>query len=449
MASVKSIDPKSITAGSTEKVFTESQALYEAGRCLQCYDPPCSQHCPAGIVIPRFIRMIRTGNFRGSAEVVRYANPMALSCGLACPDKTLCASACKRQEIDEPVEIRRLHRFVTEWEERNKPRNPFETQRVRGKVAIVGAGPAGLTCASELRRHGIKVTLFDKHEKAGGVLASVIPSYRIPNSSLKQDVNWALGSGRYKMKQVVVQSGKSVSDIDSLMKKFDAVFAAPGLAKHKAQIPGDDLTGVVVAHDWLTLCRRRGYKSRIGREVIVLGGGNVAVDAAIAAVRCGQVSASSPTPNVQILYRRTRPQMPAWESEIKDAEKAGVSINYLIIPLEFQGAGDRLTGLKVCRARLSEMVVKGRPRPVAIPESEFIIPCDQAIMAMGMGVNRDEFTGLIYSKYGFIRSNRKTGLVKENLLTGGDAAGADQTIATAVRDGKTAAETILKQLREK
>jgi NADPH-dependent glutamate synthase beta subunit-like oxidoreductase len=447
MGTIRTEKPSSITAGTVEDLFTEAQAIHEAAKCLQCYDPPCTKNCPTGIVIPRFIRMIQSGNYRGAAEAIRYANPMALSCGLACPSESLCVSVCNREQIDAPIAIRRLHRFATEWEERNKPRNPMATEKVTGKVAIIGSGPAGLACASELRRYGVKVTVFEKEKIAGGVLAHIIPSYRLGKAELKRDVNWTLGKTGVKG-SAKLELGRTITDLDKLSKKYDALFVAPGISDHKAQLPGDDLKGVSIAHEFLTQCRRRNYRNIPGSEVVVLGGGNVAVDAAIAAMRCGQIGQKSPAPNVQILYRRTRAQMPAWDSEIRDAEAAGVSINYLIIPLEFVGARGRVTGIKVSRARLSDTVVKGRPRPVAIPDTEFVIPCDQAILAMGMSVDQNNMSGLIYVRRGYVRSNKSTGLVKENIFAGGDAAGADQMIATAVKDAKTAANAILDLLRK-
>ncbi len=507
----------------SEHAFTFSQAVSEAWRCLQCFDPPCTQACPAGIVIPRFIRMIRSWNIEGAAEVVRSSNPMAMSCGLACPDEQLCASACTRAEIDRPVEIRRLHQFVTEQSDVTRPRPPKVAPCVEGRrIAIVGAGPAGLACAFELRRVGLSVTLFEKRDRLGGVLSNTIPLYRFSEGAVLQDARWSLGlplrrshsrakKARTDKSQasadvtlrasVDVRLRTEATDVETLAKEFDAVFIATGIsgstsaaaavkpgtasgapevsptspaippteletasARHGAvslplPLEGIHLKGVCAAEDFLERCRRVRYRNTIGSDVVVIGGGNVAVDAALAAVQCGEMrSAAGPLratarrgqitakPRVHILYRRTRAQMPAWERELQEAECAGVVIHFLVSPVALVGKRGRLTGIKLGKTTLGPEDASGRPRPVPLPGSEFIMPCDQAILATGMRLDRGPLGTLPITKHGLLRANPRTRRVRGNIFAGGDAAGAEQSIVAAVRDGKLAARAIAASL---
>jgi NADPH-dependent glutamate synthase beta subunit-like oxidoreductase len=204
---------------SLETRLRTDQAIEEASRCLQCFDPPCTKSCPAGIVIPRFIRMIRSTNLEGAAEVVRAANAMASSCGIACPDEQLCAASCLRASIDRPVAIRELHRFGTEMGEARGRRAPAESPGRRAdRVAIVGAGPAGLTCAFELRRAGVPVTMFEAGSRPGGVLARTIPLYRFPDEFVRRDVSWALG----KKGSITLRLRSAVKNLEALGREYDA-----------------------------------------------------------------------------------------------------------------------------------------------------------------------------------------------------------------------------------
>lgn len=449
-----------------EPPLDSTQALREASRCLQCFDAPCAKACPAGIVIPRFIRMIRSGNIRGAAEVVRSANPMALSCGIACPDEQLCAAACIRAAIDTPILIRRLHRFANDHEEEVGPRSPAIAPKTPACVAIVGGGPAGLACAFELRRRGVAVTLFEGRDRLGGVLSSTIPLYRFPEKVIQRDAAWTLGGERASRgklaghgktagrgtsrsadwahgaaAEVEVKLQAEIADIESLAVKFDAVFAAPGLVMQDPNIPGSDLRGVVDAAEFLAKCRKSRYAAKVGPSVVVIGGGNVAVDAAMAAVRCGEV-AGGPPPKVSILYRRGRAEMPAWEREVSEAERAGVEIEVLSIPVAFIGARGRLTGIRVCRAVLGPEDESGRRSPAPIHGSEHVVPCDAAILATGMRLDRRPLGKLPATRDGLIKTDGATRRVRGNIFAGGDVANPAQTIVAAVRDGKTAAAAI-------
>ena len=433
-----------------EPVLTETQALAEANRCLQCYDPPCARNCPAGVGIPSFIRMIRSHNYQGAAEVFRTANPLAFSCSLSCPDDELCGAACTRARLDSPLQIRQLHRFAIEFEAKHKPRHPKPVKNISGKVAIVGAGPAGLACASELKQLGYKTVIFEQNNRPGGVPADLIPLERMPHNAIRRDVNRVLDSRPLKVKQAVkLHADKRVTDLEALCAKYDAVFVAPGLAAAASSIPGSDLKGVISAHDFLRLSRQRKYRNAIGKRIVVIGGGNVAVDAAGAAALCGLTKEITPFPDIRIIYRRTRSEMPAWQREISSVEEIGVAIEFLLSPISFVGDGKKLTGIKLIRTTLSASGVDGRPVPVPVPGSEFVLPCDQAILAMGMQIDRAGLSKLPYTNQGDIRVNANTLRVKGNLFAGGDAVGSDQTIVAAVRDGKRAARSIAAELKKR
>ncbi len=437
--------------------------------------------------------MIQSTNIRGAAEVVRSSNPMAMSCGLACPAEQLCAAACTRAKIDTPVEIRRLHRFVTEKEEAIRPRRPVVAPAVGARVAVVGAGPAGLACAFELRRLGLAVTLFDARNRVGGVLSSTIPLYRFPEGAIRRDAAWALGIACGEIAPVELRLANPVTDMEALADEFDAVFVAPGTVAAQPRMAGADLRGVSTAAAFLEKCHRARYRNAVGSEIAVIGGGNVAIDAAMAAVRCVQVRLSQrtraaapsvsgdgaapgskrrassrnanatspgkvgtipsgngytapPGQRVHLLYRRTKSEMPAWEREVREAEGVGVVIHFLVAPVSFIGKRGRLTGVKLCRATLGPEDASGRPASVPIQGSEFIMPCDQAILATGARIDRKPLGNLPVTKDGFLKANGKTRRVRGNIFAGGDATGADQSIVAAVKDAKLAAKTIAASL---
>lgn len=433
-----------------EPALSPTEALQEAWRCLQCFDAPCVQACPSGILIPRFIRMIRSGNLRGAAEVVRSANPMAASCGLACPDEQLCGAACIRSRIDGPVAIRRLHRHATEIDDGGagmrrgpgavvssgaRPASAIQRRRAPSlagaRVAIVGAGPAGLSCASELRQFGIRTIVFEGRDRVGGILSSAIPLYRFPGTAIDRDLAFAAGDAA----ACELRLGTTIASVAKLAAEFDAVFLSTGLAAPGPTIQGAENRGVVEAEEFLERCRRARYRVAVGAEVVVLGGGNVAIDAAMAALRCGAA-------RVQVLYRRTRVEMPAWEREVIEAERAGVVFQYLVSPVELVGERGKLTGVRLRRVALGPPDASGRPRPAPIAGSDFVLPCASAILAFGRRVDRGALGDLPLSRDGRLAVDARTGHVRGNVYAGGDAAGGEQTIVAAVRDGKRAARAI-------
>ena len=455
-----------------EALFSPAEALAAAERCLQCYDAPCQAHCPASIPIPRFIRMVQSSNIRGAAEAIRSANPMAHSCGLACPQDQYCAAACTRAKLDGAVEIRRLHRYATTVDRRGRPLAPRAGHATKPDlssphVAVVGAGPAGLACAFELAHHGVAVTVLEARRRPGGVLAHSIPLYRFPAGAIQDDVSFVLGrsGGRPRTAsaaasppaggRIRVLAAQPIEDWRELESRYDAVFLAPGAVARSLDWGGCHLHGISSAITFLERCRARRYQVKVGARVAIVGGGNVAVDAALAAVRCGQEWAlrrdaglgttDSPFPDVHLFYRRSRPQMPAWDREVHEAERAGVHLHMLTQPVEFIGRRGRVRSIRFQRIRLGPADRSGRPSPVPIPGSDFQLPFDQVLLATGMELEGGD-TRLPRTRSGWLETRPATGQVKGIFYAGGDATGSDQSIVSAVGDGKRAARAILRRL---
>ncbi len=437
-----------------EPLLSPAEALAAAERCLQCFDAPCQAHCPAAIPIARFIRMIQSGNLRAAAEAVRGANPLAGSCGRACPEEQYCAGACTRARLDGAVAIRRLHRYATALDRR--PRPVRAVGAAGGCVAIVGAGAAGLACACELKRHGVNVTLYEQRSTPGGVLAHTIPLYRFPSAAIKADTLQALrapvspGSAAVPsdpaiVPTVTVLTDRTITDWQALADAFDAVFVAPGAVARTMDWPGRDLRGVGDAIAFLERCRRRAYRLPVGRRVAVVGGGNVAIDTALAVARCGLEGVAGERPEVHLIYRRSRRQMPAWDREIHEAERAGVHLHVLTQPVEALGRGGRVQALRLRRTRLGPPDAGGRPVAEVLPDSDFELPCDQVLLATGMELGAT-VSALPRTRAGWLRVRPASGRMRGNLYAGGDAIGADQSIVAAVRDGKRAARAILRRM---
>ena len=430
-----------------ERTLSPGEVLHEAERCLQCHDAPCMTACPAGIVIPRFIRMLRSGNVRGAAEVVRSANAMAHSCGIACPDEDLCGAACTRRKLDGPVAIRRLHRYATDHD---RPREVRTAAPRQARVAVVGAGPSGLACAYELRRQGIRVVLYEAERRLGGVLSTAIPLYRFPDQTAARDAAHALGLSPAQIKsggtgRMKIRARTRITDLERLLKSYDAVYVATGLGDALPRLPGADLKGVSGAVAFLQRARRRRYRCPIGSEVVVVGGGNVAIDATMAIVRCHEIAGGRP-PRIHLIYRRTRLQMPAWEREIRAAEALGIILHYLVLPAALVGERGRLRGIRLQKAVLGARDASGRPKPRPLPGSEFVLPCDQALLATGLDLSEDLARQLPLTRSGLVKVHAKSGKVRGKLFAGGDATGGEQTIVAAVRDGKRAAHAIVAEL---
>lgn len=431
-----------------EPLLDGAAALAEAQRCLQCFAPPCQTHCPAALPVARMIRMIRSGNLRGAAETVRAANPMVASCGDACPSECYCAAACTRAELDAPIRIRELHRYATRMGEREAPRPLRYAARSGQRVAVVGGGPAGLTCALELRRQGVDVVLHEARSTLGGVLAHAIPPDRFPDETIAADGRWVAVQAIDAPATLEIRLNHRVEEPASLAAEFDAVYVAPGAVARQPRIPGSDLGGVMSAIVFLEACRRRRYRQRVGRRVVVVGGGNVAVDAAMAAVRCGLESGRPPRPRVHLVYRRGRRDMPAWEREVRVAEQLGIELQLLAAPIAFRGRAGRVQAVRLQAMRPGPLDATGRPAPEPVPGAERELVCDQVIVATGLELD-PRLVRLPRTRSGWIRAHERTRRVGGMLYAGGDAIGSDQAIVTAVGDGKAAAAAIVAALRRK
>ncbi len=375
-------------------------------------DSPCRVACPAGVNVKAYVGLIAAGNFERALAVVRATNPLPGICGRICTHP--CEAECRRTEVDQPVAIRALKRFIADYA-RAAPQAklPPGTPRRDERVAVVGAGPAGLTAANDLVRFGYRVTIFEAQDKPGGMLVWGIPPFRLPRDIIEEEINSVLGLG------TELCLNTRVSDPAQLLKDgYRAVFYAPGCQKAiKLGLPlEDELSGVL---DSLTFLRQvyRGEISRLSGRVIVIGGGDSAIDSARVAVRLGAAE-------VWIVYRRTREEMPAAEEEVVAAEEEGVRIDYLTQPVALVPRDGRIAGLRCIRNTLGEPDESGRRRSVPIPGSEFVIPADWVITALGQKTERD---------------------VKDlpgGIFIGGDAAGGPATVIDAIASGHRGARAI-------
>jgi len=420
-------------------------AAEEAERCLQCggdvYAPaPCTVACPAGVDVPGFIRAIADGDVGRASDIVFADNPVGGSCARVCPTPVLCEGACVlNHEGDMPVAIARLQRFATDFglAHRGGSACPPEVTR-RGRIAVIGAGPGGLAAASELRRMGFEVVVFDGRPAVGGLVRYAIAPYRMWSSPLDAEAERLSDLGVAFRLGTPVDSPESLGDID---REFDAIYLAIGLGEDmELDIPGSDLEGVHAALPWIELLKE-GRTPPLGERVAVIGGGNTAIDVAREAVRLG-------AHDVTMLYRRTEAEMPAFHFEVEEGHEEGVRVLWLTIPVEFVGR-DRLEGVKCRYARLSDPDESGRRRPVEVPGTDFIFPCDTAITALGQ-VARADFLHWIPGvslKGGRIAIDAESGQTENpKYFAGGDAVNGGATAVEAVGDAKRAARGIARYL---
>ena len=434
--------------------YTEEQAIDEANRCLNCKNMPCVDGCPVKIHIPEFISKIKEGDFEGAYQIITKSSSLPAVCGRVCPQETQCESKCVRGIKGESVGIGRLERFVADWHNTFCTEEPVKPTSNGHRVAIVGSGPSGLTCAGDLAKKGYEVTVFEALHTAGGVLVYGIPEFRLPKKIVAKEVDTLKKLGVKIETNVVI--GKTLT-VDELFEMgFEAVFIGSGAGLPNFMgIPGESLKGVYSANEFLT--RSNLMKSYLqnpetpimkGGKVAVVGGGNVAMDAARTALRLG-------AEKVYIVYRRSMEELPARREEVEHAEEEGIEFRLLCNPTEILGYNNPddprdprngfVTGMTCVRMELGEPDERGRRRPVVIPNSEFTIDVDTVIMSIGTSPNpliKSTTEGLEVNRWGGIVVN-EDGLTSRNAVyAGGDAVTGAATVISAMGAGKTAAKAI-------
>ena len=429
-------------------------ASQEAGRCLQCKNRSCVSGCPVEVDIPGFINRIKSGDPAAAATLIKEKNALPAICGRVCPQETQCESLCILGKKGTPVAIGALERYVADFE-RVQPKEqavaaPKKPKTAGPKVAVVGAGPAGLTCAADLARAGCRATIFEILHAPGGVLRYGIPEFRLPKAIVDEEVSFVKSLG------VEVQVNVGIGQLYSLPELFrlgyKAVFIATGAGlPYFLGIPGENLNGVYSANEFLTrtnlmkayLFPDYGTPIKVGRRVAVVGGGNVAMDSARTALRLG-------AEEVAIVYRRSRAELPARLEEVENAEEEGVIFHFLTNPVRVIGENGWVTGLECLRMELGEPDASGRRRPVPIPGSEFTLPVETAVIAIGQGPNPVLTQGagdLAVNKHGYIIADPESGATNlENVYAGGDIVTGSATVIAAMGAGKAAAKAILAKL---
>ncbi len=453
---IKEQDPK-VRATNFEEVcmgYTAEEAMAEASRCLNCAKPRCVTQCPVTIHIPEFIQRVMEGNFEEAARIIAKSSALPAVCGRVCPQESQCEGQCILGIKGEAVAIGKLERFVADWSRENNIDLSQKEENKGKKVAVIGSGPAGLTCAGDLAKLGYEVTIFEALHEAGGVLVYGIPEFRLPKDTVvKHEIENVKKLGVKIETNVIV--GKTVT-IDELMNEegFDAVFIGSGAGLPKFMgIPGENSNGVLSANEFLTRNNlmkafKEGYKTpiKVGNKVAVVGGGNVAMDAARTALRLGA--------EVHIVYRRSESELPARLEEVHHAKEEGVILDTLTNPVEII-ADEKgwVSGMKCIKMELGEPDASGRRKPVEIEGSEFIMEVDTVIMSLGTSPNpliSSTTKGLQIDKRKCIIAEEDTGLTtRERVYAGGDAVTGAATVILAMGAGKKAAAAIDKFLSGK
>ena len=455
-----------VRAGNFNEValgYTQEQAMDEATRCLHCKNMPCVSGCPVQIHIPEFIAKVAEGDFEAAYQIIAADSALPAVCGRVCPQETQCESKCVRGIKHESVGIGRLERFVADWHNEHNTEKAERPTSNGHKVAVIGSGPAGLTCAGDLARKGYEVTVYEALHLAGGVLVYGIPEFRLPKSIVQKEVDGLKDLGVKIETNVVV--GRAIT-IDELMEEFgfEAVFIGSGAGLPMfMHIPGENLKGVYSANEFLTRINlmkayRDGSDTPImdlkGKEVAVVGGGNVAMDAARCAKRLGA--------NVHIIYRRSEAELPARAEEVEHAKEEGIIFKTLTNPtavLGYNNPEDKrdpkngsVSGIRCVEMELGEPDDSGRRRPIVKEGSDFELPMDCVIMALGTSPNpliKSTTKGLEINRRGGIIVNEDGLTSREGVYAGGDAVTGAATVILAMGAGKTAAKAIDEYLSKK
>ena len=433
--------------------YNPEEATLEASRCLNCKNPRCVAACPVGVRIPEFIDALRQGDMARASAVIARDSSLPSICGRGCPQETQCEGACILGIKGEPVAIGKLERFVGDWKLAQEPAAAELPPRNGRRVAVVGSGPAGLACASDLAKMGYGVKIFEALHKVGGVLVYGIPEFRLPKEKIvAREIDEVRRLGVEIETDVIV--GRTVT-VDSLLDEegYDAVFIGSGAGLPRFMgIPGENLNGVVSANEFLTRANlMRAYDEEydtpiyVGKRVVVVGGGNVAMDAVRTARRLGA--------EATIVYRRSENELPARAEEVHHAKEEGIRFRMLTNPVEVLGTDDGwVRGMRCVEMELGEPDASGRRSPVVKPGSEFDIECDVAIMALGTSPNpllAATTTGLETDRRGCITADAGGATTRAGVFAGGDAVTGAATVILAMGAGRTAAKAIDEYIRGK
>jgi len=432
--------------------YTEEQAVAEAERCLQCAKAPCIEGCPVEVDISEFIQLIRERKFDEAINKVKEKNSLPAICGRVCPQEAQCQASCTMGKAGDPISIGRLERFVSDWERRRGYEAPQHAASSGKRVAIVGAGPAGLTAAADLAKLGHEVVVFEALHKPGGVLIYGIPEFRLPKKIVESEAEYIEKLGvEIKVNAMI---GKLYT-IEELLGQFDAVFIGTGAGLPRfMRIPGENLCGVYSANEFLirvNLMKAYSFPRAdtpvfVGEKVAVIGGGNTAMDSTRCALRLG-------AKEVKIVYRRSREEMPVRAEEVENAEEEGIILEFLTNPTRFIG-NERgwVKAMECIKMRLGEPDASGRRRPIPIEGSEFITDVDTVIMAIGRTPNpiiQQTTEGLEVTKWGTIVADENGKTSIEGVYAGGDIVTGQATVISAMGAGKKAAKAIHRYLTKK
>ena len=433
--------------------YTEEQAVAEANRCLNCKNPLCRTGCPVSVRIPEFIAKVVERDFDAAYDILTSTNSLPAVCGRVCPQEKQCESKCIRGKKGESVAIGRLERFVADYHNAKKDKAPVAVPPSNGhRVAVIGSGPSGLTCAGDLRKMGYDVTIFEAFHKSGGVLVYGIPQFRLPKEIVQVEIDNLIAMGVKIVNNAVI--GKSET-VDELFEDgFEAVYIGSGAGLPQfLHIPGENLLGVYSANEILTRTNlmkayRDDYDTPLKHfhNVAVVGGGNVAMDAARVAKRLGDG-------HVYITYRRGMDELPARKEEVEHAVAEGIEFQLLNNPVSVVGdENGRVTGIELIRQELGEPDEKGRRSPVPVEGSNWVLPCDAVIIAIGTSPNpliRATTPNLNITRKGAIETDENGCTSREGIFCGGDAATGAATVILAMGAGKTGAQSIDAYIRSK